>query len=397
MTKEQFHTLLQSPGTINLNLVSELEDITERFPYFQNAHLLLAKQYHGHQNIRYESYLRKAAAYSPNRSRLFQLIKATPGEVVHHEEPSGDNILVSDDLNKTPMVAVTTEPEIIPATDVDKSKEEFIKEDLPTPENSAATPPLPVEPIAEANKPDPRDILEQRLKELEQRSQDDNGSESSDNYDKEITESSTPAPENPAVERIDEAEVKEEVSEQVTGEITTTATGNPGAGLDKEIPEHPFEESEDIEEQPVRLATPAKVTAPEVHSYSEWLKIKSIPVLGTLDAPGLYDISKLENDPSSAHDWSQSGKDQIIDSFIKSEPRIGSARSEFYSPGNMARKSAIDHEELISETLARIYAQQGNTRKAIDTYQRLSLKKPEKSSYFAALIKELENQQPGEA
>ena len=64
MTKEQFIQLLRTPATINLNLVSELEDITERFPYYQNAHLLLAKQYHGHENIRFESYLRKASAYA---------------------------------------------------------------------------------------------------------------------------------------------------------------------------------------------------------------------------------------------------------------------------------------------------------------------------------------------
>jgi hypothetical protein len=48
---------------------------------------------------------------------------------------------------------------------------------------------------------------------------------------------------------------------------------------------------------------------------------------------------------------------------------------------------------MISETLARIYAQQGNIPKAIDAYKRLSLKIPEKSSYFAALIKDLEDKE----
>ena len=44
-------------------------------------------------------------------------------------------------------------------------------------------------------------------------------------------------------------------------------------------------------------------------------------------------------------------------------------------------------------TLARIYEKQGNLPKAIDTYRRLALKYPEKAAYFAALQKNLEDQQ----
>lgn len=80
---------------------------------------------------------------------------------------------------------------------------------------------------------------------------------------------------------------------------------------------------------------------------------------------------------------------ELIDKFIREEPRITPSKSTFYSPSNMAKKSILEPDDLITETLANIYAQQGNFKKAISFYQKLSLKFPEKSRYFAALIEEL--------
>jgi hypothetical protein len=81
--------------------------------------------------------------------------------------------------------------------------------------------------------------------------------------------------------------------------------------------------------------------------------------------------------------------DSIIDNFIQKEPQISRGKSQEYSLENLAAESLVDNEEFVTETLAEIYADQGNNSKAKRAFQLLSLKYPEKSIYFAARIKRL--------
>lgn len=94
--------------------------------------------------------------------------------------------------------------------------------------------------------------------------------------------------------------------------------------------------------------------------------------------------------PASAAPEPKRKEDKIIERFIQEEPQIRPQSSDKLDNENKARKSAEDHDELVTETLAAIYTDQMLYHKAIDSYKKLMLKFPEKSRYFAAKIEQLE-------
>jgi tetratricopeptide (TPR) repeat protein len=90
----------------------------------------------------------------------------------------------------------------------------------------------------------------------------------------------------------------------------------------------------------------------------------------------------------------QKSNDELIEQFIQNEPSISPpVKGEFFNPVDFAKHSLEDREDIVSETLARIYLKQGNTAKAIKIYKKLSLLNPEKSSFFAAQIEKIRKEQ----
>ncbi len=81
----------------------------------------------------------------------------------------------------------------------------------------------------------------------------------------------------------------------------------------------------------------------------------------------------------------------LIDLFIRNEPTIGPVRPEIERPAikELAKESLVEDASLITETMARIYAAQGQIGRARRAYKLLALKYPEKSVYFAAQSKKL--------
>lgn len=83
----------------------------------------------------------------------------------------------------------------------------------------------------------------------------------------------------------------------------------------------------------------------------------------------------------------------LVDRFIRQETPPPARKTAFFTPQQAAKRSLDDSAGLVTETLARIHAKQGNTAQAIETYRKLALKYPGKSAYFAALAKSLEDSQ----
>ncbi len=78
---------------------------------------------------------------------------------------------------------------------------------------------------------------------------------------------------------------------------------------------------------------------------------------------------------------------QLIDKFLKEQPTID-RKKEPTIEGDLS-ENASKEPDLVTEKMARIYELQELYDKAIETYEKLILKFPEKSDYFAKKIQEL--------
>jgi len=142
-----------------------------------------------------------------------------------------------------------------------------------------------------------------------------------------------------------------------------------------------IKEATGIEEQKaevkLEIGKPLEFSKNEKHSFEEWLQLSRLkPIVretvSTSDNPD-NDIKKK--------------KLALIDKFIETNPKIMPVTKDAVVPA--IEPFSEDTSHLMTETLARVYLEQKKYSKAIQAYEILILKYPEKSSFFANRISDI--------
>ena len=125
--------------------------------------------------------------------------------------------------------------------------------------------------------------------------------------------------------------------------------------------------------QILNIGKPLEFENTETHSFNEWLK--------------LGNFNPIQREEESEEIKSERAKKfDLIEKFITKNPKLKPKKTAKANI-NIAEEQMIQPEALMTETLARIYVEQKNYKKALQSYKILSLKYPEKSGFFADQIK----------
>jgi len=287
MEVKELTYLLENPGEITSEQTREIERILVKAPYFQAARAIRLKGLKEHQEFSYNSALKKTAAYTTDRSILFDFI-------------------TSPEFNQNQIAKQIREQE-------------------------------------------------ERLKQITV-------------YEAEEVHGKRSLDINEAIK------MKQSESERV---MDPALFERP---LTSEIIKEKSSEEQESSEEKLGIGKPLEFDAKESHSFSEWLKLtKAQPV------------EREEEKAEPETDEGRLRKFELIEEFISKNPKIKPGK--IANKANLAEDSLTAPESLMTETLAKVYLEQKNYKKATQAYKILILKNPEKSGFFADQIRAIQKLQ----
>lgn len=380
MLKAQFIDIIREPRHLDSAQVAELESIVKEYPFFESAHLLYAKGLHQYNALNYSRQLRKTAIVANSRAVLYELLHPKgPAvlqqpvakepeivfepvvELVKPEEPVAEPEKKPEEeaplLSRNPVTITSDEIKVVYITTVPKTQEV-----VPEKEEKALAKEEPVTPVVEKTVEVPK--TEEPVLTKESASGDEIAIIQS-------IENETEAPIELSGEEILNRSIGQEISRGIIQSY--------------------------VETELIKTPELQKTEAQKPLSFTDWLnRVKT--EAGTISKTEVKppettkkSVPKEEKQPKPEKKPSNLEQNKnIIDKIIDSDPgRIKLGTNKFFTPASDAKQSLLENEHLVTETLAKIYALQGNISKAIRAYEILSLKFPQKSVYFASLIEKL--------
>jgi tetratricopeptide (TPR) repeat protein len=391
MNKDIINKAIENPELLMQLSVDELEKISRQYPYFSAAKMLLSKSYKQRNDHRYADQMVQAALYSGNRKALFHWLKEPAAAELLPSTETSTTAVTSPVAELKPLVQteeklpvielkatetpVAVEPEVIaPTTEVKSLVDLILNETAPIAElvepapaaEEKPTTPEWTGPLVAESEPEalPMDDMQRQI--LIDAVQSSIALEVNEDIEQQKHEM-------PETEAADEAEVDES---SYAGWLYKRAQQLHFAENAEEKPENEEEEPQLGDWK--HLAEDE--TEPETEKDADVDEILYRPETGSLSHP----IKRINVAGSG-----NSQKD-LIDKFIRSEPRIARSKSQEYTPGNIAKESLEEDFTFVTETMAILYAKQGRLDKAKKAFKKLMEQHPEKSVYFAAQLKNLD-------
>jgi len=358
MEKLSLKKYITHPDALDKDSLNDLFELSKEFPYFQTAWLLLAKNLHTLNDHRFDEIIKKAATYANDRSRLQQIIMTTSLENIK-DSPKPEI--------ETPQKPETSEIK----TAAEKSKEEKPQE---TPQSEIK------QAEQSTSKPEKKKSLIETPKIEQESKTNKKASLERENVSENQAKPKTQTKENTQdndlesllKQRLEELKKKRNELDEISTDIT------------KKSPHH--EEKRNAEPAKTNKNEGYILSDEDLFDFPKNNSEKKSQTQKPTQKSEQFTLDPLENEekpPPETH------KQKLLDRFI-------TKRSES-KPSFSKTKKSIEfdvpefHEtsELVTETLAKIYLSQGHLEKALITYEKLSLKYPQKNIYFANQIEKI--------
>ncbi|MEI8101070.1 MAG: hypothetical protein WCH09_05815 [Bacteroidota bacterium] len=375
MNQQELNHIIQSPSEINAASAIELIALCDKYPWFSAPHSLLAHYFARTNDFRKEEWLTRAASRIHSREWLYYFLQPVSSDI-----PVSVSISAALEAMAPEPAAVMepSEPIILAAEPVIAAPESFIS----TVETVVAT----TEPNTESE----NSMAELSAMQIPQ------------------LELQTPVPLFQPAEEYDIAKAMGTTFNFEPVDFNDNNQSSEPLDQPKQTRPYNIEEflslglidnNEENTEAPEPIK-PAAVQASEELDFFDWLEIKNSTTTSTSTSNSDRSSIDQQNLGASTLNATEVNKPLtnldkfgLINQFIEKQPSISRPKQEFYSPERAMKRSETFSPAIVTETLANIFRTQGHFEKAIISYQKLQLKFPEKSTYFASLIEQIKKEQ----